>query len=63
MTVAIAPGLVILLRTIKQHYRNIDRQVGQTIELQVSKPRAPAVIVAINGWNRVVERAGRVGLM
>lgn len=31
MTVAIAPGLVILLSKIKRHYGNIDRQVGQAV--------------------------------
>ena len=63
MTVAIAPGLVILLRNVKQHYRNIDRQVGQAVALQIAKLQAPAVVIPINGWNRVVKRAVRFALM
>ena len=63
ITVAIAPALVVLLSKIKQHYRNIGGQVGQPAELQISKLQAPAVVIPINGWNRVVERALRFGLM
>ena len=63
MIVAIAPVLVLLLRRTKRHYRKIGSQAGQTVELQVCKLQAPAVIIPINGWNRVVERALRFGMM
>jgi len=63
VTVAVAPVLVLLLRKINRHYRNVGRQVGRAVELQVSKLQAPAVVIPINGWNRVAERAVRFGLM
>jgi hypothetical protein len=63
MMVAIAPGLVILPRKIKMHYRYIGRQVGKAVALQIVKLQPLAVVIPINGWNRIVERAVRFGLM
>jgi amino acid transporter len=63
MTVVVAPGLVVLLRKINQHYKKIAREVGQAVELHPSEINPPAVIIPVKHWNRVTERAVRFGLL
>lgn len=57
-----APALVLLLRSINRHYRKIGRRVARPIELSTAKLDPPIVIVPISGWNRLAEKAIRLGL-
>ncbi len=61
--ILLAPLLVILLIQIKQHYIKISREVEKPLQLQVSKCQSPIVIVPIQGWDRVAEKAIRFGLL
>jgi amino acid transporter len=63
MTVLIVPALVLLLQQINRHYKKITREVEQPVKLQASKLQPAVVIIPINGWNRVAERALRFGLL
>ena len=63
MTVVVAPALVLLLQKINRHYKRIGRQVDQPLELETSKLEPPVVIIPIDGWNRVAEKAVRFGLL
>jgi hypothetical protein len=63
MLVLLAPALVVLLQRIKRHYHHIAREVEHPIALQASPVRPPVVIIPIEGWNRVAERAVRFGLL
>jgi amino acid transporter len=63
MTVLIAPALVLLLQHIHRHYQKITRVVERPVKLQAAKLQPPVVIIPINGWNRVAERALRFGLL
>jgi amino acid transporter len=63
MTVVVAPALVLLLHKIHSHYERIRREVQRPLPLQTSNLKPPAVIIPINCWNRVSEKAVRVGLL
>jgi len=58
-----APCLIGLFTLIHHHYKKIKREVGNPLKLQISKLQLPAVIIPIQGWNRVSEKAIRFGLL
>ena len=62
MTIIVAPPLILLLLRIKRHYVKIARETGAA-KLRASKLQSPVVIVPIDGWNRVAEKAVRFGLL
>jgi hypothetical protein len=63
MTVVVTPAVVLLLHKIHSHYERIRREVQRPLALQLCKLTPPAVIIPINCWNRVSEKAVRVGLL
>ena len=63
MTIIVAPPLVLLLLRIKRHYKKTAREIGAALSLRVSSLRPPVVIVPIDGWNRIAEKAVRFGLL
>ena len=63
ITIIVAPPLVLLLLQIKRHYRKIARETGAALKLRCSDLQPPVVIVPIDGWNRVAEKAVRFGLL
>ncbi len=63
VTLIIVPGLMILFQRIRRHYRWIAREIERPVELQARQLKPPIVIIPINGWNRVSERALRFGLL
>ena len=62
LTLVIVIGLTLLFRQINAHYKTIARRVGQAVKLQATKLEPPSVIVPINGWNRITEKALRFAL-
>ena len=62
ITLIVGPGLVWLFWKIRRHYQCIAREVDQPVKLQTGKLRPPVVIIPIDTWNRVTERALRFGL-
>ena len=62
ITLIVAPALVWVFFSIKGHYRRISRKVGQRVKLKTRKVRPPVVIIPIDSWNRVTERALRFGM-
>jgi len=63
MTVIFIPALTLLLLAIHRHYQKAARVVEQTLELRAAKLHHPAVLIPIDGWNRVSERAVRFGML
>jgi amino acid transporter len=62
ITLIIVPGLMVLFVRINRHYKRITREVESAVKLKAAKVAPPVVIIPINGWNRVTERALRFGL-
>jgi Amino acid permease len=63
MTLIIVPSVVLLLRKIDQHYKYVDRLVGQAVKVRTSELQLPIVIIPITGWDRRAEQALRFGLL
>lgn len=63
MTVVFIPALTLLLLTIHRHYKKVARVVEQPLELQAAKLQHPIVVIPIQGWDCVAERAVRFGLL
>jgi amino acid transporter len=63
MTIIVAPPLVLLLLQIRRHYQKIARETGAALKLRCADLQPPVVIVPIDGWNRVAEKAVRFGLL
>lgn len=61
--VLVSPLLALLFMQIRRHYNKINREIHQSLELQVSKLEPPVVIIPIHGWDCVAEKAVRFGLL
>jgi amino acid transporter len=57
VTLLVIPGLVWLFLRIHRHYQDIAREVDQPIRLETWKAQPPVVIMPIDGWDCVAERA------
>jgi amino acid transporter len=62
ITLIVGPGLVWLFWSIKGHYQRVKRRIGQRVKLKTAKARPPVVIIPVDRWNRVTERAVRFGM-
>jgi amino acid transporter len=58
----IIPGLVALFIGIKGHYRRIALEIGAAMDLQVWKVRPLSLVIPMESWNRVSERALRMAV-
>jgi hypothetical protein len=62
ITLLIVPGLIAIFKAISGHYNRVSREIDKPIPLQAWKVRPLAVIVPIDAWNKVTERAVRFAL-
>jgi hypothetical protein len=60
ITLIIVPGLTVLFLRIHRHYRRVMREIKAPADLEVVRNVPPIVIVPIEAWDRVTERALRV---
>jgi len=63
ITVVVAPMFVCLLHNIHRHYRGIHREMEQPLAVQTYTLQPPVVIIPIEGWSCLTEKAVRLGLM
>ncbi len=63
IVIVVMPPLVLLLYQINRHYMKISREVERAEKLKCMKLEPPLVIIPIDGWNRISERAVRFGLL
>ena len=62
ITLIVGPALVWMFWKIKHHYEYVAQEIDRPVELQTAKLRPPLVIIPIDTWNRVAERALRFGM-
>jgi len=62
MAVLIILGLVWILSWMGRHYRRVHREIEAPFELQTSRIAPLRVVVPVEGWNRVTEKALRFAL-
>lgn len=62
VTLIIVPGLIVLFLAIHRHYLRVIREINAPADFEAFKTQPLTVIVPIQGWNRVTERALRIAL-
>ncbi|MBV9859171.1 MAG: APC family permease [Alphaproteobacteria bacterium] len=59
ITVLAIPCVLILLKVIRRYYAGLDRRLGRAGKLVAGRADPPIVVIPVNGWNRLAERAVR----
>jgi amino acid transporter len=62
ISLIIVPGLIMLFLAIHRHYRRVMREIKGPTDLELFGKMPLTVIVPIEGWDRVTERALRLAL-
>jgi hypothetical protein len=56
------PGILLLMWAVRHHYDRVGRELASPHPLPTSKLKPPIVVVPIEGWNKVTEKALRFAL-
>ncbi len=62
VTLLIIPALMLLMGGVRAHYRRVDREIAYSGELSMSNLRPPLVVVPIQAWSKVSEKALRFAI-
>lgn len=62
VTVLIIPAFVGIFLLVRRHYARLKRDIRPPLELQLDKIRPLKVVIPIDGWTRVTERALRIAM-
>jgi amino acid transporter len=57
ITLLVIPLVIILLRTVKRYYVELDSQLREDGPLELQKSKPPIVLVVTENWNRLTDRA------
>jgi hypothetical protein len=57
ITVLVIPGMVVLLRSIKGYYDQLDASLRDDEPLSFADVEPPVVLVATQGWNKLTDKA------
>jgi len=57
ITLLIIPAMMLLFHRVRDHYVKIDREIGAPVKLAASDVPSLSVIIPIQGWNRLAEKA------
>ncbi len=62
ITALLIPALIVMMVAIRRHYRRVTSQVSECAPLTISTLSAPFVVVPMDGWTRIAEKAIRFAL-
>jgi amino acid transporter len=62
ITVLIVPAVIALLVSIKRYYLRLERRMRQTSALDLRGIESPIMLVALQGWNEMADRALKLAL-
>lgn len=62
ITVLLIPTLMFFFNRVKNHYERVDRQISCPRPLNLKNIEPPVIVVPLEGWNILTERALRFGL-
>lgn len=57
ITLLVIPGVIFLLKIIKQYYVELDAQLREDAPLRLGSSESPVVVVVTQGWNKLTDRA------
>jgi amino acid transporter len=59
ITLLLIPGLMLLMRSVKRHYDHVEHEIGVDRPIDATRLRPPLVVLPIERWNAVSEKAVR----
>lgn len=59
ITVLLIPSLILMMRAVKRHYSEVAQEVGSTAPIHTDNLCEPIVLLPIDGWSLVSEKALR----
>ena len=62
VTVLAFPVLLALFKMVKRYYRQVDRQIRTRKPLDLSRSEPPVVVVPAEEWNKLTDKALRLGV-
>jgi amino acid transporter len=62
ITVLVVPAVIALLLAIKRYYGRLEERMHETAALRVEGIAPPIMLVAIQGWNEIADRAMTLAL-
>ena len=62
MTLALIPGIILLMVAVHHHYERVAKEISTATPLDLSNLRSPLVVVPIESWDRVAQKALRFAM-
>jgi amino acid transporter len=63
VTALLVPTLIILMHSVKKHYKRVQGEMADMQPMNVSNLEEPVVVIPMAGWNKISEKALRFGLL
>jgi amino acid transporter len=57
ITALLIPGIMLIMRFVKSHYRNVNSQIDTDAPLFTAAVQEPIVVMPIDRWSRISEKA------
>jgi amino acid transporter len=62
ITLVAIPGILLLMRAVHRHYDRVGHELASPYPLPISKLHHPIVVVPVEGWSKVTQKALRFAL-
>ena len=62
VTALLIPSLLILMMSVKRYFNKVEEELAHNGPLDLTDPRPPLVILPVQNWGKVAQKALRVGL-
>jgi len=62
ITLLLIPGLILMMRLVRRHYDHVAEETGDRAQLNVADLAAPLVVVTIDRWSRIADKALRFAM-
>lgn len=62
ITVLLIPSLLILMFTIRRHYRAVEREIALSTPLDLTRLQPPVVVMPLQGWSKIAAKALRYAM-
>ena len=62
ITFVAIPGILLLMRAVRRHYDRVGDELASPYPLPISKLHHPMVVVPVEGWSKVTQKALRFAL-
>jgi amino acid transporter len=62
ITALLIPALVIFMSSVKKYFNRVDKEICHTGPIDLTDPRPPLVVLPVQNWSQVSQKALRVAL-